>query len=204
VRKIYSLDPDGSRRPLSASGLLVRFSDGRLLEFGMGPPQPGRIGIRADFDGPLGIAGAAPGRLPEVVSSLVLHPGAGNVARITVESRSRSDRRLVAGDSIAADVAAKSYFAISQAGRTPAVGQGFLFDLGEERLLHVDSLWPRSTEGVTLFAGPLSNTASRDAAREGGPIVSSQLMVTFGGCNVAYVFVSPPHAAMPITRADSA
>ena len=205
---LYEVSPEGSHRALTGSRLIAALGDGRELAFTL--PAPGgpedQIYVRSSFNGPGGDAQSEWGRgpRPETWSTIVVHPGGGNVMTISVEARSASDGGLVSGPAPFNAVPPKSWYLVEGENRHPLEGRSFVLSLGEGRSVMLDAPATGSRrDGVRVYAGTMPSKEEIERVKAGGPLSLVPMGVGFGGGNVLHIRLGKPYGGKPMEMVRS-
>lgn len=207
---IHEVSQDGPLRLLTGRRLIAVLGDGRELVFTL--PERGvredEIRVRSVFNAPGGDVQSEFGRgpRPETWSSVVVHPGAGNSMTLTVEARSATDGRLVAGPAPLHSAPQKSWIVVEGDRREALPGRSFLVSLGEGRDLMLDALAQDGEhDGVRVFAGTMPTKDEVERVRAGAPLTLTlvPMSVGLGGSNVLTIRLGKPYGGRPMERVRS-
>jgi hypothetical protein len=200
---LYEISSDGSHRRLPGKRVIAALGDGRELAFTL--PEPGgredEIYVRSFFDRPGGDVQSESGRgpRPETWSSIVVHPGGGNIMTLTVEARSALDGRLVVGPAPLNAAPQKTWYVVEGENRKALEERCFVLSLGEGRAVTLDApAMGGGRDGVHVYAGTMPAMAEIERVQAGGPITCVPMGVGFGGGNVLHIRLGKPYGGKPM------
>jgi hypothetical protein len=205
---LYEVSSEGHLRPLRRGRLIAALGDGRELAF-MLPERKGRedeICVRSLFNGPGGDVHSESGRAPrpDTWSSIVVHPGGGNSMTLTVEARSATDGRLLAGPAPLHAALPKSWVLVEGDDQQTLQGRSFMLSLGEGRAVMLDApAREGARDGVHVFAGTMPSKQEIERASAGGPLTLVPMGIGFGGVNVLTIRLGKPYGARPMERVQA-